>query len=47
MRHLGTGATIKFNVPEDPERYRLYLQLVDGNNVDGAQSILNLPLIRQ
>lgn len=46
MRSLGTGATINIRIPDEPERYRLYLQVADGINVSSTQSILNLPLRR-
>jgi cellulose synthase/poly-beta-1,6-N-acetylglucosamine synthase-like glycosyltransferase len=47
LKNLGRGASIAVNIPDQPERFRIYLQVVDGKNVDGAQSTLNLPLIRQ
>jgi hypothetical protein len=45
MRPLGTGSYLSVEIPEKPEQFRIYVQVVDGNNVDGAQSVLNLPLI--
>jgi hypothetical protein len=45
MRSLGTGSYLSVEIPERPEYFRIYVQVVDGNNVDGAQSVLNLPLI--
>ncbi|MCG2612709.1 glycosyltransferase [Terrimonas sp. NA20] len=46
METIGSGTTINLNIPEEPERYRLYVEVVAGNKADGAQSLLNLPLFR-
>jgi hypothetical protein len=47
MKPLGTGPYLSVEIPEKPEHFQLYVQVVDGNNVNGALSVLNLPLISQ
>lgn len=44
MKALGTGASITVSIPDKPEHYRLYLQLVNGDRVSTALSSLNTPL---
>ncbi len=45
LKHLGSGADIELQIPEQPEYYRLYVQVVKGNSVNGVQSTLNTPLL--
>ncbi len=44
MKPVGSGTYINLQIPEQPEHYRLYVQVVNGNSVNGVQSILNVPL---
>ncbi|HEX2846022.1 MAG TPA: glycosyltransferase [Chitinophagaceae bacterium] len=44
LKHLGSGPNIELQIPERPEYYRLYVQVVKDNSVNGVQSTLNTPL---
>lgn len=44
MEELGSGATITLPLPEHPERYRLQLQLQDGQQVQTVRQPLVTPL---
>lgn len=44
MKEVGSGTYIDLQIPERPEHYRLYVQVVNGNSVNGVQSVLNIPL---
>lgn len=41
---LGTGPSLTVNIPENPDHYRLYLQVVSGIQVKSVLSTLNTPL---
>lgn len=45
LKQLGVGSMIDVNAPEEPHRFKIYVEVIDGAHAAGAQSILNLPLI--
>ncbi|CAL1519418.1 glycosyltransferase family 2 protein [Chitinophaga sp. MM2321] len=44
LKKLGTGTSITISIPENPDRYRLYLEAVKGDHVATAHAVLNIPL---
>lgn len=44
LKKLGTGASVTISIPENPDRYRLYLEAVKDDHVATVQSMLNTPL---
>ncbi|HWV66845.1 glycosyl hydrolase [Chitinophaga sp.] len=44
LKKLGTGAAVTISIPENPSRYRLYLEAAKDDHVATVQSTLNTPL---